>query len=479
MARQATAHSNLFWAPQAWIDGQWQHGVCLTSNGNGQWERISSGIFTAPQAATTLAGPVLPGMVNAHSHAFQRAFAGLSERRLSDTDDFWSWRDRMYGVALALTPAQMRAIAAQLYVEMLQGGYTQVCEFHYLHHNESGAPYDDPATMAWAVADGAADAGLGMTLLPVLYERAGFAQAQLRDDQRRFAGTPGFITDLQKAVRKAARPLLNAGVSIHSLRAASARSVAQLLQAVGDQDLPIHIHIAEQMQEVRDCMAHTGLRPIAWLAQSVPLDARWQLVHATHAEAAEIDAVGRSGAGVVLCPSTEGNLGDGLTDLPGWLQRGVPLSLGSDSHVCRQWSEELRWLEYGQRLHLQRRNVAASPDLCEGATAARLFQAAIVAGGRAAGQNRWGLSVGARADMVVLNPHAGGLLGVPASHVLDAAVFACDGPPLRDVYVAGRCVIAQGRHAQQDAIATRFAHTMQALWSAAPVPQTPGVAAAG
>jgi formimidoylglutamate deiminase len=455
-----------FWAPQAWIHGQWQQGVCLEVDANGHWSGITANIHRAPEHATVLQGPVLPGMVNAHSHAFQRAFAGLSERRAADADDFWSWRDRMYGVALRITPAQLRAVAAQLYVEMLQGGYTQVCEFHYLHHSEAGTPYADPATMAWAVADGAVDAGLGLTLLPVLYERAGFAQDALRSDQCRFAGTPGFIDGLQKSVRASGRALLNAGVSIHSLRAASAASITQLLKAVGQQDHPIHIHIAEQVQEVRDCLVHTGMRPIEWLAHHLPLDARWQLVHATHAEPAEIAAVAASGAGIVICPSTEGNLGDGFADLSAWLQQGVPMAIGSDSHVCRQWMEELRWLEYGQRLQWQRRNVAALPGQSEGATAARLFDAALSAGAAAAGHKHWGLKAGARADLLVLDPRASGLLGVPASHTLDAAVFACGSAPIRDVYVAGRCVIAQGRHAQQEAIAAQFVQAMQGLWNA-------------
>ena len=417
----------------------------------------------APEAATVLQGPVLPGMVNAHSHAFQRAFAGLSERRDSDADDFWSWRDRMYGVALRITPEQMRAVAAQLYVELLQGGYTQVCEFHYLHHSESGARYTDPASMAWAVADGAADAGLGLTMLPVLYERAGFTQAALREDQRRFAGTPDFIAGLQRTLASSGRALLNAGVSIHSLRAASPASIAALLEHVDDADLPIHIHIAEQMQEVRDCLAHTGKRPIEWLTEALPLDARWQLVHATHTQQAEIEAVAASGAGIVICPSTEGNLGDGLADLSAWLQQGVPMAIGSDSHVCRQWNEELRWLEYGQRMQLQQRNVAAAPALGQSATAARLFEAVLTAGGQAAGQKGWGLTVGARADMLVLNPQAPGLLGIPHSHVLDACVFACDSAPLRDVFVAGRQVITGGKHAQQERIATQFVQAMQTL----------------
>ena len=188
----------LLWAPLAWVHGRWQHGVCLEVDARGHWAAITPGITPPPAHATVLRGPVLPGMVNAHSHAFQRAFAGLAERRESEADDFWSWRDRMYGVALRITPAQLRAVAAQLYVELLQGGYTQVCEFHYLHHQEDGQPYADEATMAWAVADAAYDAGMGLTVLPVLYERAGFAQPALRRDQRRFAGPPEFIARLHR-----------------------------------------------------------------------------------------------------------------------------------------------------------------------------------------------------------------------------------------------------------------------------------------
>jgi formimidoylglutamate deiminase len=459
----APARNHLFWAPQAWINGRWQQGVCLEVDSSGFWSRITPEVPAAPDIATVLKGPVLPGMVNAHSHAFQRAFAGLSERRESDADDFWSWRDRMYGVALRITPEQMRAVAAHLYVEMLQGGYTQVCEFHYLHHSESGAHYGDPATMAWAVAEGAADAGLGITLLPVLYERAGFAQPVLREDQRRFAGTPDFIAGLQQTLATSGRALMNAGVCIHSLRAAAPTSITQLLAHVGTQDMPIHIHIAEQMQEVHDCLAHTGKRPIEWLTESLPIDARWQLVHATHTQPAEIEAVAASGAGIVICPSTEGNLGDGLADLSAWLQHGVAMAIGSDSHVCRQWNEELRWLEYGQRMQLQRRNVAASPATGHTATAARLFDAALAAGGQAAGQKKWGLIEGARADMLVLDLHASGLLGMPNSHLLDATVFACDSAPIRDVFVAGQQVIADGRHAHQDAIAQRFVQALHGL----------------
>ena len=454
----------LLWAPRAWIAGRWQESVLLEVDRQGYWAGIQPGVATPPAGARVLPGPVLPGMVNSHSHAFQRAFAGLSERRDSDADDFWSWRDRMYRVALRITPAQMQAVAAHLYVELLRGGYTQVCEFHYLHHDPQGQAYADPARLGWAVADAAQQAGLGLTLLPVLYERAGFAQPTLRDDQRRFASTPALVYDLSRTAANARRPLLNAGVAIHSLRAASATSIRALLQQVGDAPLPIHIHIAEQTQEVEDCQQATGQRPIAWLCDQLPLDRRWQLVHATHANATEIIAVAASAAAVVICPSTEGNLGDGLTDLPGWLSHGVAMAIGSDSHVTRNWPEELRWLEYGQRLMRRQRNVAASPAH-QPATAARLFDAAVAAGANAAGQARWGLVAGARADALVLDTRAPALLGLPASHLLDALVFAGAEPALAEVLVAGNTVLRHGRHAQEQTITTDYKNAMDDLWA--------------
>jgi formimidoylglutamate deiminase len=453
------------WAPRAWIAGGWQEAVLLEVDAQGCWGRISSGVRVPPAGARRLPGPLLPGLVNAHSHAFQRAFAGLSERRETDADDFWSWRDRMYRVALRITPAQMRAVAAQLYVELLRGGYTQVCDFHYLHHDPQGTPYADPATMCWALADAAADAGIGLTVLPVLYERAGFALPMLRDDQRRFGGTPESVHQLMRDVQGAARAHVNAGVAIHSLRAASAGSISGLLRLVGDAPVPIHIHVAEQTQEVADCVSATGLRPIAYLCQHLAPDARWQLIHATHTTAAEIDAMAHSGAGIVICPSTEGNLGDGMTDLNGWLTAGVPMAIGSDSHITRNWPEELRWLEYGQRLVRRQRNVAAAPTAGQASSAARLFNAALGAGASAAGQARWGLVPGARADGLVLDPRAPALLGIPASHTLDALVFASGEPVLHEVLVAGQVVMRDGRHAQEDLIARRFTEVMNTVWA--------------
>ena len=452
------------WAPQAWITGRWQPSVLLEVDAQGRWGAVSSGVTHPPTHARRLAGTILPGLVDAHSHAFQRAFAGLSERRESESDDFWSWRERMYRVALRITPQQMRAIAAQLYVELLRGGYTQVCEFHYLHHGISGKPYADPATMSWAVADAAQDAGIGLTLLPVLYQRAGFAQSALRDDQRRFAGTAAMVRDLSHAVAGSGRANVNTGVAVHSLRAAGETAIAELMGLVGDADMPIHIHVAEQTAEVDDCVKATGQRPIAYLCAELAPDRRWQLVHATHATAAEIDAVARSGAAIVICPATEGNLGDGLTDLAGWLDAGVPMAIGSDSHVVRNWPEELRWLEYGQRLVHRKRNVAASPGR-QSATAARLFDAALGAGAAAAGQTTWGLVTGARADALVLDAGAPALLGIPATHQLDALVFASAEPAFHEVIVAGASVLQGGRHPIQDTIARNFEAAMQAIWN--------------
>ena len=436
--------STQLWAPLAWVEGAWSPDVLMTVDSEGRWSAIqphSAAPGRSQGQAQHLPGPVLPALVNAHSHAFQRAFVGLSERRDSAVDNFWSWRDRMYGVALRITPEQLHAVAVHLYTELLAGGYSHTCEFHYLHHSETGQPYADEATMSRALAQAAVDTGMGLTLLPVLYERAGFAQPTLRADQRRFASDVARVLRLRDAVRSWRLPRVDAGVAVHSLRAAAPASLHELVRLLHGDPGPIHIHIAEQTGEVDDCLASTGARPVEWLTRELPLDARWQLVHATHATPDEIQAVAASGAGVVICPSTEANLGDGLCDLPRWLASSTPLSVGSDSQVTRNWTEELRWLEYGQRLSLRQRNVAAD-SAGHSATAARLFERLLQGGAAAAGFSASGFTVGAQADFLVLNTEAAALTGVPESHLLDAAVFAASSQPFASTWVAGQRVQA-------------------------------------
>ncbi|MGA8513927.1 MAG: formimidoylglutamate deiminase [Burkholderiaceae bacterium] len=454
-----------FWTPLAWIAGAWQRNVLLTVDAMGRWSDIAAGSAAPAQSATLLHGPVLPGLVNAHSHAFQRAFAGLAERRQNAEDNFWSWRERMYGVAQRVTPAHLQAVAAQLYAELLEGGYTQVCEFHYLHHAPHGQSYSDRYAMTWALTQAASQAGLGLTVLPTLYERAGFAMPALRDDQQRFAADAAWVAELVKAVAGAGAPLVNAGAAIHSLRAATPASIHLLKKRLADADGPRHIHVAEQMAEVNDCLASTGLRPLQWLCEQGVLDARWHLVHATHSTAQEVEAVAGTGAQIVMCPSTEANLGDGLTDMARWLNAPVGMAIGSDSHICRNWREELRWLEYGQRLQVLQRNVCAAPSLGMQSSAQRLFDAALAGGGHAAGLGKQGLVVGARADMLVLDAQCPGLLGVPLDYTLDALVFAADTAAIDAVYVGGRQLVQGGRHVARRVIAERFVDTMQALWA--------------
>ncbi|MGM9490150.1 formimidoylglutamate deiminase [Ideonella sp. YS5] len=452
------------WASRAWLPGGWRESVLLEIDGLGRWQKVQPDT-PLPEGVAPLAGPVLPGLVNAHSHAFQRAFAGLAERRETQDDDFWSWRDRMYRVAGAIDPAMLRAIAAQLYGELLRGGYTQVCEFHYVQHQPEGRPYPERHAMIQALVEAAAEVGIGLTVLPVLYERAGFALPELRPDQARFHLGAEDVWAAATAVQQQRHARLSAGVAIHSLRAARAESIHRLQALAEGFDGPIHIHVAEQPAEVRDCLAATGLRPVEWLAQQGLLDARWQLVHATHVNRAEILAVAHCGSTAVICPSTEANLGDGLTDLPAWLRAGVPLAIGSDSQVTRAWREELRWLDYGQRLSLKSRNVCAAPEAGQPATAERLWQSALDGGASAAGEASWGIHPGARADLLVVDLGDASLAGIPPGRLLDALVFSSPGRPWRDVMVAGDWVV---REHQQRGAAERLGHfesVMQRLWA--------------
>jgi formimidoylglutamate deiminase len=415
--------SRLF-APRAWVEGRWQRDVLLVAGDDGCWSQVRPGCAAADRAgAQVLAGPLVPALVNGHSHAFQRAMAGQAERSpVGERDDFWSWRDRMYQLALSVTPADVERIATRLYGELVAGGYAHVCEFHYLHNDLDGRPYAEPAEMALALARAARAAGIGLTLLPTLYMRSGFGAAGLRDEQRRFASTPDAVLRMAERVAGlgGAGPPLRAGLAIHSLRAVDEGAMREVAQAARAAGWPVHIHIAEQQREVDDCLARHGRRPIEWLLETMPVDARWNLVHATHASAAELEALRRADASIVLCPTTEANLGDGLFDLPTWLRLGGRWSIGSDSHVCRNWAEELRLLEYGQRLARRERNVAARAAGQEG-TARVLFEGALEGGPAAAGLPCGGFVVGHRAGWHEL-PAPGELDG--QADPLDLALFS-------------------------------------------------------
>ena len=322
-----------FLAPSAWVGGAWAHDVLLTVGSDGCWSEITPN--AAPEAsrgATKLAGPVLPGLVDAHSHAFQRAIAGLTERSEDGDEDFWSWRDRMYRVAHHVTPGQLEAIAAFLYAELLRAGYTQVCEFHYLHNDPQGRPYAEPGEMALALVRAAQRVGIGLTLLPTLYMRSGFGATDLREDQRRFGSTPDSVWRIaRETVRQAGEGSgITAGIALHSLRAVDKGALREAAEAAGA-DMPIHIHIAEQRREVEDCIALYGRAPVEWLCEQVAVDARWNMVHATHCTPGELEELRNRRASIVLCPSTEANLGDGIFDLPSWLGQSGNWSIGSDS----------------------------------------------------------------------------------------------------------------------------------------------------
>ena len=453
-------------APHALLPEGWSRNVLLGWDERGAFTQVHADAV-APAGVPVASGPVLPGMPNLHSHAFQRSMGGLTEFR-SDAggeDSFWSWRKLMYRFALRLQPAQLEAMAYGLYVEMLEAGYTSVCEFHYLHHDTDGRPYADDAELALAVLRAARRAGIGMTLLPVLYQTSGFGAQPPGDGQRRFIRT----TDSMLQLLTRLKPLCNAqgarlGLAPHSLRAVppdALREVLAGLEAI-DPTAPVHIHIAEQTQEVQDCLAWSGQRPVAWLLDHAPVDARWCLVHATHMDDEEYRRAAAIGAVAGLCPSTEANLGDGIFDLPRWVAAGGAWGIGSDSHATVNAAEELLLLEYSQRLATQRRNVAASAAHAEVATAMTL--AAVRGGAQASGRPVAGLAVGQQADMVVLDGAHRALAGLPAAQQLAGHVFASHRTSaVRDVWVAGVPRVTGARHADHDAAEAGFIAARQQL----------------
>lgn len=404
-----------------------------------------------------------PGIANLHSHAFQRAMAGLAERATHPSDSFWTWRETMYRMAERFDPDLLHAVAAQLYAEMLEAGYTTVCEFHYLHHAPDGAPYADPAAMSRALIAAARETGIRLTLLPVLYMTGGFDGRALNARQRRFGHTVDAYLRLFETLRGEQDATLRVGCALHSLRAVPPDAMAATLRAL-PADARIHLHIAEQIGEVQDSLAIRGDRPVRWLLDhapvDTPVDARWTLVHATHLEVDEIVGIADRGATVAICPTTEANLGDGLFPLRDFLDANGAWGIGSDSHISVSPIEELRWLEYGQRLITRHRNIAASAD-------SPSVGETLLAGVRASAAQATGFDARTlAADTVALSPgdaDAPQLVGATAEDIADRWIFSGNRPAVDRVDVAGRTVVVGGRHVAREAIATRFAAAMARL----------------
>ncbi|SHN84219.1 formimidoylglutamate deiminase [Bradyrhizobium erythrophlei] len=399
---------------------------------------------TAPGAADERHPLAIPGIASLHSHAFQRGMAGLAEMRGDTADTFWTWRETMYRFALDMTPEDTEAVATLLYVEMLEQGYTRVGEFHYLHHDHDGAPYANPAEMATRIARAAEIAGIGLTLLPSFYAHSSFGGAPPHAGQRRFICAVDQFARLVDATRSAVRNLhgANVGVAPHSLRAVTPDELAAIVPLA--EAGPIHIHAAEQIREVEECIAWSGRRPVEWLLEHAPVDQRWCLIHATHTTAIEIASLAGNGAVAGLCPLTEASLGDGIFSTREFLDAGGRFGVGTDSNVLVGVTDELRQLEYGQRLKRRERNVlSAGPGISTGRA---LFDAALAGGAQALAQPIVGLQAGARADIVTLDAAHPSLAGRSKDAILDGWIFAANAGAIACVWAGGDKVVENGRH---------------------------------
>lgn len=451
-------------AERALLPDGWARDVLLEVDEGGQLVTVRAD--SVPGQAERLDGPAMPGMPNVHGHAFQRAMAGLAERATGG-DSFWSWREVMYRFVARLTPDQVEVIAAQLYVEMLKAGYTAVGEFHYLHHAPDGRPYADPAEMAWRVLSAARESGIGCTLLPVLYGYGGFGGQPAGEGQRRFLNTPERLLRLIEATHAATRddPQVRIGLAPHSLRAVTPATLGEGLAGLDaiDSRAPVHIHAAEQMGEVNACYEWCGKRPVEYLLDGgAALDDRWCLIHCTHTTGEEVRRLAQTGAVAGLCPTTEANLGDGLFPAADFLSAGGRFGIGSDSHVSVSPVEELRWLEYGQRLFTQQRNVLAA-EAHGGSVGARLVHAALEGGAQALGRPIGRLAPGYRADVVVLAPDLPAITARTDEQVLDALVFAGNENPVRDVMVGGDWVVEARRHRAEHKVFDEFRRALAEL----------------
>ena len=406
-------------------------------------------------------GCVIPGLCNAHSHAFQRALAGHTEQRSPEgRDNFWSWRERMYELAGRVSAGALTAIARQAFCEMLNAGFTSVAEFHYLHRDPTSERVDD--AMFDAIVAAARDSGIRLTYVPVHYERAGFEDPEPTSRQASFAlPIDAFLAHYERVAAKASDGV-TVGIGAHSLRAVSPESLARIV-AVAGSGVPMHIHVAEQRREVEQCYSSYGRRPVRWLLENFDVGENWSLVHATHMDDEEVSVLAQSGAVVVLCPSTEANLGDGLFPLHAYLAAGGRIAIGSDSHISINPFEELRWLEYGQRLASHSRNIVSLRDSHVGS---ELFARALEGGARAAGQDVVGIQKGAPADLVALADDDPMLAGHTDESRLDALVFSGYPLPVECVMVAGQWRVLDAEHVDRDRARREFADTLGRLGTA-------------
>ncbi|SDB45508.1 formimidoylglutamate deiminase [Belnapia rosea] len=447
-----------FHAPAALLPDGWASEVLIAADEAGWITAVTPG--AAPGGATRLRGALLPGMPNLHSHSFQRAMAGATERRSPEgRDSFWSWREVMYRFGERLGPEEAEAIAAQLQVELLEWGFTSLAEFQYLHHQPDGTPYAEPAEMALRNLAAARRTGIGLTLLPVLYRHGGIFGRPPAPGQRRFLNDLDAYLRLVGQCRDAAGedPQMAVGLAPHSLRAVT----PAMLEAVAREPGPLHIHVAEQQREVEECLLATGARPVRWLLDHAPVDARWCLIHATHMNPAETAALAATGAIAGLCPTTEASLGDGFFPLPDFLAAGGRFGIGTDSHVGTAVRDELRLLETGQRLLRQSRAVATTE--AQPHPGRFLFEGALQGGALACGRTIGAIAPGRRCDLVELDTGHPVLAGHAGNALLDAWIFSGQANPIRSVIAGGQQVVEAGRHVAAPEIAAQFGRVMRRL----------------
>ncbi|MFK4381381.1 formimidoylglutamate deiminase [Bradyrhizobium sp. USDA 223] len=442
----------------ALLPSGWANDVQVVVTG-GAIAAVTPGV--APAAGDERHAIALPGLASLHSHAFQRGMAGLAELRGDSTDTFWTWRETMYRFALAMTPDDVAAVATLLYVEMLEQGFTRVGEFHYLHHDRDGSPYADPAEMAARIAQAAEASGIALTLLPTFYAHGSFGGAAPHAGQRRFICSVDQFAALMTASRQAisALPGANLGIAPHSLRAVTPDELAAILPLA--EGGPVHIHAAEQVKEVEDCLAWSGRRPVQWLLEHAPVDQRWCLIHATHMTSEEVTAFAKTGAVAGLCPITEASLGDGTFSAREFVDASGVFGVGSDSNVLIGAADELRQLEYGQRLKHRQRNVLSGG--AGRSTGRSLFDGALAGGARALAQPAIGLAPGARADILTLDTSHPSLAGRAHDAVIDGWIFAAGGAAVDCVWASGRKVVEGGQHGLRQAARERFNASMRRL----------------